>query len=88
MHDIMGHPLEVGTKVLTPEHYGVSYTQIATIVKVTRVAVYVDLYCSHWDRQKGDIVVGVRALRRRPDQMVAIGAQYEYNQKNFPENMI
>ena len=88
MHDAIGHPLEVGTKVLTPAYFSVAYTEIATVTKVTRLAVYVDMYCSYWNNGLGRRVTGVRSLRRRPDQMIAIGAQHKYNQKNYPENMI
>lgn len=88
MNDVMGHPLEVGTKVLTPAHCSTAYTEVATIDKVTRRAVYVNLYCQHWDREKGTFIEGMRSLRRRPDQMVAIAAQHRHNKKNYPENLI
>lgn len=88
MNDIMGHPLEVGTKVLTQAHYSTAFTEIATVTKVTRLAVYVELFCQHWDMKRQCMVEGVRPLRRRPEQMVAIGAQYKHNMKNYPENML
>ena len=88
MHDAIGHPLEVGTKVLTPAHYCVAYTEIATVTKVTRLAVYVDMYCTSWNYELNHQERGVRSLRRRPDQMIAIGAQYKHNQKRVPENLL
>ena len=35
MKDVLGHPITVGTKVLTPAYYGVSLDTIALVTKVT-----------------------------------------------------
>ena len=86
MNDVLGHPLEVGTLVLTQPHYSTEYRLVVAVAKVTKKAVYVPIACDYWDG-KG-FATETRLIRRRPDQMVAIGNQYSYNKRTYPENMI
>lgn len=88
MHDILGHPLEVGTRVLTQAYYGVNFEMVTTIEKVTKKAVYLPVESYGYDSEAKKWLPQRHLVRRRPDQMIAIQAQLHYNHKNYPEYMI
>ena len=88
MLDALGHPLEAGTVVLTPPYYSTCFNLVTTIEKTTKTAVYVRLPNHTWNRENNEWVQETQLVRRRPDQMVAIGAQYKHNAENYPEYMI
>ena len=79
MHDILGHPLEVGTRVLTPPYYGVNFEIVTTIRKVTKKAVYLSFEVYDYDRERKGYAIREHLVRRRPNQMIAVDAQLKYN---------
>jgi len=88
MIDVLGHPIEVGATVLTNGHYTASMNTVSKVEKVTAKAVYTNIYATWYDYKTGELRTGQKLMRRRPNQFIVIDKQLDYNQKNYPENMI
>ena len=88
MIDSLGHPLVVGTKVLTSRHREVALTYVTAITKVTETALYVDVESRRWCIEEDGYKSFTHSVRRLPHQFIAIGEQYEYNKANYPENQL
>lgn len=92
MIDVLGHPIEVGMTVLTNYYSSASMGVITTVDKITKKAVYVTFNCVwySWDKQQKTYVrnSGLKQIRRRPDQIIVIDKQLNYNRTTYPENML
>lgn len=88
MIDVLGHPIEAGMTVLTNGYYSASMEVITTIDRVTEKSVFVTVYASWYDWKTRTRCKGYKSVRRRPNKVIVINKQLNYNKKTYPENLI
>lgn len=88
MLDALGHPLEVGTTILTTKHYETEFSLVTKIVKRTSKAAYIEVDAYVWCEDTRQHILTRKPVRRKAHQMIAISAQLDYNQTNYPENQL
>lgn len=92
MIDILGHPIEAGMTVLTNKYYTATMGEITTVDRVTpkAVIVTVNYWGGYWDKEQKKYIhtTGRKQIRKRPDQILVIDKQLDFNHKEYPENMI
>ena len=92
MIDILGHPIKPGMTVLTNKYYSAVMGEITTVERVTKKAVIVKIMSVWytWDAENRQHIKhqGLKAIRKRPNQILVIDKQLDFNRKEYPENML
>lgn len=92
MIDILGHPIEAGMTVLTNKYYTATMGEITTVDRVTEKAVIVTVNAAgtYWDKENKKYIrfSGRKQIRKRPDQILVIDKQLDFNRSEYPENQL
>lgn len=92
MIDILGHPIEAGMTVLTNKYFTATMGEITTVDRVTPKAVIVTVNATwgYWDKENKKYIRmnGRKTIRKRPDQILVIDKQLNFNRSQYPENML
>ncbi len=83
MHiDALGHPIKVGSIVLTTPHWNPTFSVTTKVIKITKKSIVVELPSNTYVDKR------LIKIRRKPHQVIVIDKQLKYNQKTFPENLL
>lgn len=90
MIDMLGHPLKKGQTVLTKAFYSPAMDTIATVLKVNKKTIVVELKKRVWDFSSNNPTISEvnQEMKRTADSVLVIDQQLEYNQNTFPEYTI
>lgn len=93
--DALKRPVVLGDTVLTKGYGKCNMDQIATVVKITPKAVYIDVPYTRWDSVvdptsvygfRWDKITGeVKRMKRDSSSFIVINEQLAHNHAEFPE---
>ena len=86
MHDILKRPAKVGDHVLTKGYYSAALDTVATIKKVNKTTVTLELSASWYDYHNQKWVTQeFKSMKRDHQSFLIINEQLAYNHAEFPE---
>lgn len=88
MIDVLGHPITVGATAITNGYCTSTLNTITVVEKVTKKAAYVTVEAFSYNWETRERYRTKKLMRKRPDQIMIIEKQLNYNKKTYPENFI
>lgn len=89
MYDILKRPAKVGDRVLTKGYYSTALDTIATIKKVNKSTISLELAASWYDYHNQKWVTQeLKPMKRDSSSFVIINEQLSYNHAEYPEQYI
>lgn len=90
--DMLKRPIKVGDNVLAKGYLTTNYQQYV-VKKVARVNIYINVTKSYWSydssaRKWAIIKEDDYTIARKPNDVIVVNEQLEYNKTNWPENYI
>lgn len=85
MTDTLNRPVAIGDKVLTKGYYSCNMGTVATIKKINKDTVTIEIPAELWDYATSTVIKTTKVMKRDSSSIVVITEQLQHNYTHYPE---